>query len=213
MKAIRRGMPCLALLFALGCSPASRQAAVTEPVAPPAELAIEAPGPDGVALTPGFPITQDVQADYAAAVRMLEDGQYDPGIALLVRVTEQAPALAAAHIDLGMAYARTGDLDSAEKSLYTALELDPHHPVAHNELGLILRRRGEFAEARASYEAALTQTPDFHHSHRNLAILCDLYLADYTCALDHYEVYSLLVPSDTEVLRWIADLRRRGGPQ
>ena len=143
-------------------------------------------------------------------MRVLEAPQYEQGIVLLRKLTEEAPALTEAHIDLGIAYELTGDLERSEASLNKALELKTHHPAAYNELGLVQRRKKEFAKARASYEAALTQSGDFQNAHKNLGILCDLYLGDYTCALDHYEAYSRIVPDDADVTKWIADLRKRG---
>ncbi len=163
----------------------------------------------GDAFTEGVSAADEVRADFEAALRMLKEAQYEPGIALLLKVTGQAPVLTAPHVDLGIAYARAGDLDRAEASLRKTLELNPKYPAAYNELGLVQRRKKEFAKARASYEAALAQSADFHYAHRNLAILCDLYLGDYTCALEHYEAYSRIVPDDAEVVKWIADLRNR----
>ena len=167
----------------------------------------------------GFTISQrlrvpdDVRADYEAAVRLLEQERYDQGIAKLLALEPRMPAIAALHINLGVAYARMNDLDRAEASLRKALELNQQHPAAWNELGLVQRRKGQFAEARASYEAALAAFADFSPAHRNLAILCDVYLGDHACAVSHYEAYSRIVPGDDQVVKWIADLRNRGSRQ
>jgi tetratricopeptide (TPR) repeat protein len=222
MKAACYGMPWLALLFvfAMGCSPAARPALTVhqtpttiEPVEPSVVMVKFAEDPGGFTITQQTNATEDVRADYTAAVRMLEEARYSPAIALLFDLTERAPGLTAAHIALGVAYERTSDLDLAEASLQRALELSPRHPAVHNELGLVQRRKGQFEESRASYEAALAQFSDFHLAHRNLAILCDLYLGDAACALEHYEAYRQLVPDDAEVVKWIADLRNRGSRQ
>jgi Flp pilus assembly protein TadD len=199
----------------LSCAARSDRATVADPSGmrpghPEAQVVQESAG---FTIDQSMDISDDVRVDYDLAVSMLEQGQFEPGIALLLDLTDRAPALTAAHIDLGIAYAHTGDMDQAEESLRRALELNPQHPAAHNELGLVQRQKGRFEEARASYEAALSRFPDFHYAHRNLAVLCDLYIGDSACALEHYEAYSRLVPDDDEVLRWIVEVRNRNGRQ
>jgi Flp pilus assembly protein TadD len=87
----------------------------------------------------------------------------------------------------------------------------PRHPVAHNELGIVYRKTGRFTEARESYERALELHPGFHYARRNLAILCDVYLADPECALANYTLYAAAVPGDESASIWIADVRNRMG--
>jgi len=191
----------LAALAAAACAtPSSR------PVAP-----VESRDDAGFTITEEVHLSGEARAQYDAAVRLLEQQQYQQGIALLVELTAKAPQLTAAHINLGIAYARLDDLERAEASLKRALELNPRHPIAHNELGMVYRRTGRFAEARASYEQALAIYPEFHFARRNLAILCDLYLRDTACALENYERYEAAVPDDEEAAMWLADLRNRAG--
>lgn len=154
-------------------------------------------------------VATDVRADYESAVRLLEAQQYEQGIAVLEKIAAASPNVTAVQIDLGIAYARSNQLDKAEASLLKGLQLNARHPIAHNELGMVLRRKGKFVEARASYEKALELFPSFHYAQRNLAILCDVYLADLNCALAHYQAYQQSAPDDGDTAKWIADVNAR----
>ncbi len=165
----------------------------------------------GFTITEKARISGKVRAEYGIALDLLEQGQHEQGIKLLQRITEEAPELSAPRIDLGIAFHRIGDLESAETNLQKALELNPNHPIVHNELGIVYRKTGRFAEARSSYEKALAVYPGFHFARRNLAILCDVYLADLPCAIENYQAYLDAVPDDDEATIWIADIRNRVG--
>ena len=195
------------ILFALSASLVAACATTTEPVRPPVNVEIQEQV--GFTITEEARIGGDVRADYETALSYLQQGRHDEGIELLEQVAAAAPELSAPRIDLGIAQHHAGDLEAAESNLLLALESNPEQPVAHNELGIIYRKTGRFQEARKSYEAALAVYPGFHFARRNLAILCDLYLADLECALDNYEAYMKTVPSDEEASMWIADLRYR----
>lgn len=170
-----------------------------------------ATGTSALTIVETAPVSDEYRADFAEAITLLDDGDRPSAIDRLAFLTSESPMIAAAHIDLGIAYHRAGDLHAAEEHLQNALALDvaATHPVVHTELGIIYRKQGRFADAKASYQTALAVSPDYHFARRNLGILCDLYLADTECALRAYETYMAAVPDDDEVAIWIADVNNR----
>jgi len=165
----------------------------------------------------GFIITEVPKMDEASrkdfdrAIAMIKDQDYGQAIDILEKIIEKSPGVTAPYIDIAIAYRHIGKPEKAEEHLKTALQLVPDHPVASNEYGLLCRKAGRFADARAIYEKAIARFPDYYPMHRNLGIICDLYLNDPECALEHYEIYSQAKPEDKQVKLWIADLRARIG--
>lgn len=183
---------------------ASQPAAVQGPT-----VARLADGRRGFVITEAARVDDAARSDFSHAVDMLDSGHYERAADLLEKVVAQSPGVTAPYINLAIAYRHLGKLQQAEAHLKTALELVPGHPVASNEYGLLYRQTGRFAEARAMYETALDRFPDYYPVRRNLGILCDLYLDDLQCALEHYEIYGRARPGDEQVQLWIADLRNR----
>lgn len=151
----------------------------------------------------------EVQAEFEKAVALLKDENYEEAIRLLKSVTAKAGKFTGPHINLGIAYARAGELDKAEESLRKALELNYMHPVARNELGLVYRQTGRYEEARQLYEALLKMHPDFLPARKNFGVLCDIYIQDLSCALEQYEAYLEGIPEDEKVKIWVADVKSR----
>jgi len=168
-------------------------------------------GRNGFIITEVPQMDETSRRDFERAVAMLKDQDYSQAIDLLEKVIEKSPGVTAPYIDIAIAYQHIGKPEKAEEHLKTALRLVPDHPVASNEYGLLYRKTGRFADARVIYERAITRFPDYYPVHRNLGILCDLYLNDPVCALEHYEIYSEARPEDKQVKLWIADLRARLG--
>jgi tetratricopeptide (TPR) repeat protein len=156
-------------------------------------------------------VDSSVRAEFDAAMKLLDAGNFEKGIEQLNLLTQRAKNNTAPYINLAIAYQKVGDLAAAEENLKKALAINPEHPVANNEYGLVYRRTGRFAQAKTSYEKTLERSPSFLPARKNLAILCDLYMKDLECALKNYQVYSQAFPNDKAVGIWIADLQKRLG--
>jgi Flp pilus assembly protein TadD len=199
----------IAIIGALvvGCNTTPTRKASETGQAEPARMEIQEAV--GFTIVEEAPINDAVRLDYNRAQNLLVQGRYEDGIELLEKVAEAAPTLSAPRIDLGIAYHELGELEAAEAHLHTALAINPAHPLALNELGIVYRKTARFAEAKQSYQAALDVYPGFHYARRNLAVLCDLYLADLECAVENYEAYMATVDSDDEAAMWLKNARFR----
>lgn len=154
-------------------------------------------------------ITPQLQAELDAAMALVRAERYEPGLEALGQLAARMPDSAIPLINMALVHKQLGKHEKAEAQLKQALVVEPGDPLAGNELALLYRKQGRFAEARPIYESVLARYPNFAIAHKNLAVLCDLYLRDYECALCHYKHYSASVPDDKNAKIWIADLQKR----
>lgn len=202
----------LTLIAALGLAACNATTSATKPAkAVKAKTKIEVEESVGFTIVEDGRIGSGARGNYETAMTYLRQGEHEQGIAILEAVVLDAPELTAPRIDLGIAHREAGNLEDAREHLEAAVAASPSHPIAHNELGIVYRKLGRFSDARQSYEAALAIFPNYHFARRNLAVLCDLYLADLACALENYQAYMNNVPDDEEAAMWIADIQYRIG--
>lgn len=215
----------LGVALLAGCASTGKGKGTPEPVqaAPAAATQPSPPLPSGPSVVhfsdgrEGFVITEasgreaQLRAEFDQASGLIKDEQYEKVIELLEKVIALSPEMSGPRINVAIAYRRVNKPEQAETHLKKALELIPGHPVASNEYGLLLRKAGRFADSRVIYEKALTAFPEYRPIDRNLGILCDLYLKDLACAVEHYQIYSKAMPKDEQVKLWLADLQSRAG--
>ena len=167
------------------------------------------PAPKRVQIEP--PVNADARQMYEQALTALKAGRYPEAERALLAVIRREPELAGPRANLGILYAHTGRSAQAFESLQQAIRLNPDRAVYYNELGMMSRREGKFDEARRYYAKALELDPSYAYAHLNIGILYDLYLQDAEKAMQHYQRYRELVPSEAgTVTKWIADLQQRG---
>jgi len=162
-----------------------------------------------IEITQNIGVDPEIKEEFDTAIALLNDEKYPEAIRLLKGITGKTSKFTAPYINLGIAYARTGEMDKAEETLKKALEINAQHPVVNNELGIVYRKTGQYKKAREHYKLVVDTYPEFLPAHKNLGVLCDIYMRDLECALQQYEEYLKRKPDDETVKIWMADVKSR----
>ena len=150
--------------------------------------------------------------DYDKALVLMQSGDYQSALPVLLDFVGRNPQLAGPYINLGIAYQHTDQDEAAMEALKKAVELNPAAAAAHHQLGILYREQGDFESALNAYDKALKLDAGYALVHRNIGILYDLYLGQPALALEHYKRYQeLAAEPDPSVDRWLVDLERRSG--
>lgn len=190
---------------------------IFRPVPAPARwLAVLALGLGGCASAPEAPVETAppaaALAQFDAALNAMLAEDYAAAEPMLEALVDGWPDLSGPPLNLAIVYSATGRDDEALAAFREVLGTDPGNAVAWSELAIVLRRKGDFQGADEAYARALELSPDYARAWRNRGVLLDLYLQEPEEALVHYERYAELTGgSDTQVEKWIAELRMRLG--
>lgn len=156
----------------------------------------------GISAGPGpVDVTPALREHYHQAIEAMKAGQWETAISGLESITRENDRLPGPYLNLGIAYAHTGDREKAIAALQASIERKPGNPIAYNQLGILYRQSGEFEQARTMYETALRADPACADAQWNLGVLHDLYLQQPAEAQQHYERYRQLTGAEEPELR------------
>jgi tetratricopeptide (TPR) repeat protein len=125
-------------------------------------------------LDPAAAATQKVQDAVdlmSKAGRLIEKGDVREAIRLYEQALVLAPEDVDLHYNIGLAYARSGNLTNAEHHYRESLRLLPDYPEVHNNLGNLLLRAGRLEEADKHLSEAVQLMPELVQAQNNLGIL------------------------------------------
>ena len=180
----------------------------------------------GETVIPQLPVSSTLQRQYDAAVSLLEQQDYTAAVTAFQAIIEQNKQLSGPYLNLGLAYwqqalqtstddelKRQAHINEAEAALTKAASMQQAlSPLAAMHLGMLYRYTGRFEAAKKAYDQAIAEQPQLAQAYKNRAVLCDIYLQDFTCAANSYQRYRDIENIDDEQLNlWIADARRRAG--
>lgn len=101
------------------------------------------------------------ESAYQHCQELVAQGQVNDGIACLEQLSQEHPAFALAHNDLGVLYYQQGDKARCVKNYAKAVELDPRNPIFKKNLAdFYLIEEGAVEKAMKIYVSVLEDDPE-----------------------------------------------------
>ena len=154
-------------------------------------------------------LTTEVKQKYAYALQLMGAGNHDAALKMFNDISDLNNGLSGPYVNRGLIYIKLNDKVKAEDQFKEAIIRNADNVTALNQLGIILREKKDFDGARTQYEAALLVNENHMNAHLNLGILCDIYLQDKPCAMQHFNAYLELKGEDEAVTNWVVDLKEQ----
>lgn len=189
---------------------------VPAPPAPAAKPASATPAPaptlgaSALAIVEA-PVPEAAQREFQRGLQAQRAGRADEAQRIWEALAKSHPDLGGSQANLGLLHRAAGRHPASVAALEKAVAASPKQARFWNELGVSYRHAGQFAKAQTAYERALTEDANLAAAVLNLGILHDLYLNDPSKALPLYERFLTLTPGDANVVKWVADVKKRAG--
>ena len=137
---------------------------------------------------------------------LIGQGRNPEAAKVLTRSIQLAPRSLHAHLNLGIAYERIGQLDLAEQQLRAAAAISPLNIRVHIALGAFYANRGDYGRAEAALKRALSTNP--YNSQARIG-LGKIYEADHRRAeaIQEFEVALQNEPGAFEAIEALRRLR------
>lgn len=150
------------------------------------------------------------EIDFQKGLAAMQANQDALALQIFRDLEQKYPLISGPLVNEAKVLVKQKKFDDAKAQLLKASKLHPQNPYIFNELGLVNRELGQFQEAQQAYQKAIQLAPNYALAHYNLGVLADLYLQNYSLALDQYKTYqTLLAEPDKKVAGWIKDLEHR----
>ena len=146
-----------------------------------------------------FAFGQSPRDLYQQAVSHMQQGEWDPAIAMLREVVSAVPGNARLHNTLGIALSSSGDAAAAAEQFEQALELEPGYPSALKNLALHEMSLNRPDSAKPYFDRLLGVPGEDAFAHLGLAEIA-FARGEYSVAAPHFEESHGLLARDPRLL-------------